>query len=136
MSGASGQVLPGPHCSALSVMRTVVRHLRTSQEGDLEEHGLLLAPKGNIADIPAFGEVLTRSLSQGLENPRYCSVSSFQEELCCPPGVEGGYLAALYHLYAPLLEGPVAQVPRHLPPGSCGGGSRPLARTYLPLTHD
>ena len=66
---------------------------------------------------------------------------SLQEELCCPPVVEGGYLAASYNLYMPLLEGPVAQVPRHLPPGSCGGGSspgmtRPLARTCLPLTHD
>ena len=28
-----------------------------------------------------------------------------------------------YHLYAPLLEGPCPSVPRHFPPGPCGGGT-------------
>ena len=28
-----------------------------------------------------------------------------------------------YHLYAPLPEGPCPSVPRHLPPGPCGGGT-------------
>ena len=28
-----------------------------------------------------------------------------------------------YHLYASLLEGPCSSVPRHLPPGPCGGGT-------------
>ena len=37
--------------------------------------------------------------------------SSFQEELRCRPGVEGGYVAQAYHLYAPLLEGPCPSVP-------------------------
>ena len=50
-------------------------------------------------------------------------------------------MAASYHLHVPLLEGLVEQVPRYLPPGSCGDGSgsgltRPLARTYLPLAYD
>ena len=27
-----------------------------------------------------------------------------------------------HDLYTPLLEGPVSQVSRHLPPWSCGGG--------------
>ena len=62
-----------------------------------------LASEGNIAGVPTFEEALTWSLSQGSGNPRYCSVSSFQEEFCCPPGVEGRYLAASYHPYAPLL---------------------------------
>ena len=42
---------------------------------------------------------------------------------CCRPGVEGGYVAQAYNLYAPLLEGHCSQVPRHLPPGPCGGGT-------------
>ena len=46
-----------------------------------------------------------------------------QEELRCRPGVEGGYVAQAYHLYVPLLEGPCPLVPRHLPPGPCGGGT-------------
>ena len=50
----------------------------------------------------------------------YCSVSSFQEELRCRPGVEGGYVAQAYHLYVPLLEEPCPSVPRR-PPGPCGG---------------
>ena len=29
----------------------------------------------------------------------------FQKEFCCRPGVEGGYVAQAYHLYASLLEG-------------------------------
>ena len=48
---------------------------------------------------------------------------SLQEELRCRPGVEGGYVAQAYHLYAPLLEGPRPSVPRHLPPGPFGGGT-------------
>ena len=48
--------------------------------------------------------------------------SSFQE-LRCRPGVEGGYVLQAYHLYAPLLEGLCPSVPRHLPPGPCGGGT-------------
>ena len=54
---------------------------------------------------------------------RYRSVSSFQEELRCRPGVEGGYVAQAYHLYAPLLEGSCPSVPRHLPSGPFGGGT-------------
>ena len=52
----------------------------------------------------------------------YRSVSPFREELRCRPGVEGGYVAQAYHLYVPLLEGHCPSVPRHLPPGPCGGG--------------
>ena len=37
--------------------------------------------------------------------------------------VEGGYVAQAYNLYAPLLEGHCPSVPRHLPPGPCGGGT-------------
>ena len=32
-------------------------------------------------------------------------------------------MAQAYHLYEPLLEGPCPSVPRHLPPGPCGGGT-------------
>ena len=53
----------------------------------------------------------------------YCSVPSFQEELRCRPGVEGGYVAQAYHLYAPLLQGHCPSVPQLLPPGPCGGGT-------------
>ena len=35
----------------------------------------------------------------------YRSVNSFSKEFCCRPGVEGGYVAQAYHLYASLLEG-------------------------------
>ena len=47
----------------------------------------------------------------------------FQEELRCQPGLEGRYLESSHHLHAPLPQGLVSQVPRHLPPGPCGGGS-------------
>ena len=32
-------------------------------------------------------------------------------------------MAQAYHLYASLLEGPRSSVPRHFPPGLCGGGT-------------
>ena len=32
-------------------------------------------------------------------------------------------MAQAYHLYASLPEGPCPSVPRHLPPGPCGGGA-------------
>ena len=32
-------------------------------------------------------------------------------------------MAQAYNLYAPPLEGPCPSVPRHLPPGPCGGGT-------------
>ena len=136
MSGASGQVLPGPRCSASPAMRAVVRHLRTYQEGDLQEYCLLLAPESNITGVPAIGESLTSSLSFGSGNPWYCSVSSFQEELRCQPGSEGRYLASSHHLHTPLPQGLVSQVSRHPPLGSCGGGSGhgitcPLAPEYF-----
>ena len=62
--------------------------------------------------------------------------SSFQEELCCQPGSEGGYLASSHHLHAPLPQRLVPQVPRHLPPGFRGGSAGhgitcPLTPEYL-----
>ena len=48
---------------------------------------------------------------------------SFQEEFRCRPGVEGGYVTQACHLYESLPEGPCPSVPRHLPLGSCGGGT-------------
>ena len=48
---------------------------------------------------------------------------SFQEELHCRPGVKGGYMAQAYHLYVSLHEGPCPSVPRHFPPGPCGGST-------------
>ena len=49
--------------------------------------------------------------------------------------------ASSHHLHAPLPQGLGTQVPRHLPPGSRGGGSGhcitwPRAPEYLTLTHD
>ena len=73
------------------------------------------------ASRPGYGTAC--SCPSSLGDLWYCSVSSFQEELRCRPGVEGGYVAQAYHLYAPLLEGPCPSVPRHLPPGLCGGGT-------------
>ena len=123
MPSMSGQVLPRPHRSTSPAMQAVIRYLRMYQKGDLEEYGLLLAQESDIAGLPAIGETLTNFLPLGSGNPRYLPVSPLQEELRCQPGLEGGYLASSHHLHAPLPQGLVPQVPRHLPPGSCGGGS-------------
>ena len=56
-------------------------------------------------------------------DPRYCPVPPLQEELRRQPGLKGRYLESSHHLHAPLPQGLVSQVPRHLPPGPCGGGS-------------
>ena len=55
--------------------------------------------------LPALGYRTACSCPSSLGDPWYRSVSSFQEELRCRPGVEGGYVAQAYHLFAPLLEG-------------------------------
>ena len=87
------------------------------------------------------GKPPTNPLPLGSGNPWYCPVSSFQEELRCQPGAEGGYLASSHHLHMPLSQRLVPQVTGHLPPGSSGGGAGhgitwPLAPEYLTETHD
>ena len=101
MSCAGGQVLPGPHCCTSSAMWAAVRHRRTYHEGDLQEHGLLLAPEGDISGAPALGEVHSRPSSESQGDPWYRSVSSFQE-LRCRPGVESRYKAQAHHLHTSL----------------------------------
>ena len=73
-------------------------------KGDIEEHCLLLAPEDNITCLRALLYGTACSCPSISGDSWYCSVSSFQEELRCRPGVEGGYMAQAYHLYAPLLR--------------------------------
>ena len=94
-------------------------------EGDLQEHCLLLSPEDDISGVPALGEVRFGPFSEGQGDSGYRSFSSVQKELRCRPGVNGGYLAQAHHLHTPLPQGPGAQVPQNLPPGTRGGGSGP-----------
>ena len=102
MSCVCSQVLPGSHCCTLSAMRAVVSHRGMYQKGDLEEYGPLLAPEDYISGIPAPGEVRSGPSSKGQGDPLYRSASSFQEELSCLPGVEGGYMVQAHLLHASL----------------------------------
>ena len=90
---------------------------------EISKTTLLLAPEDNITCLPALGYGTACSCPSSSGDSWYCSASSFQEELLCRPGVEGGYVVLAYHLYAPLLEGHRSSVPRHIPPGPCGGGT-------------
>ena len=52
--------------------------------------------------------VLTVPSSESQADPGYRSVSSFDEDIRCRPGVEGRYLAEAHHLSAQLHEDPSA----------------------------
>ena len=123
MSGTSCQMLPSLHLQTSAGLQPTVRHNRSYQEGNLKEHGLLLAPTGNIPGLPAIGETPSSNPPPSTGDPRYCSVAAFQEELRRQPGPEGRYVAPSHHLHAPLPQGLGTQVPRYLPLGPCGGGS-------------
>ena len=57
----------------------------------------------------------------------------FKKNFAVDQVLEDGYVAQAYHLYASLPEGPCSSVPRHLPPGPCGGGTGPgLTLAWLP----
>ena len=61
------------------------------------------SPSGDdFSGVQAFGEALTRATPESQGDPGCHSVSSVQEEPRCRIGVEGGYLAQIHHLYAPL----------------------------------
>ena len=123
MSGTSCQMVPGPHLQASAGLQPTVCHNRSYQEGNLLEHGLLLAPTGNISGLPAIGETPSSNPPPSTGDPRYWSVAPFQE-LRRQPGPEGWYVAPSHHLHVPLPpQGLGTQVPRHLPPGPGGGGS-------------
>ena len=47
----------------------------------------------------------------------------FKKNFAVDQVLEDGYVVQAYNLYAPLLEGHCPSVPRHLPPGPCGGGT-------------
>ena len=134
--GTCSQALPDPHSPTSPVLRATVRRLGAHQEGDLQEHGLILASPGNISGLPAVEKTPSNFLSLSSGDPWYCPVPPFQEELRRQPGLEGGYLAQSHHLHAPLPQGLVSQVPGHLPPRPRGGGSGhgitwPLTPEYL-----
>ena len=110
-------------CGRSGVTLTVLLHIVRVVSGCLSPQGVArrryrrpLSP-GSLRLYRVLTSFLVRNSTW------YRSVSSFQEELRCRPGVEGGYVAQAYHLYVPLLEGPCTSVPRHLPPGPCGGGT-------------
>ena len=62
-------------------------------------------------------------MEQPVPAPRARETLGIALSFRCRPGVEGGYVAQAYHLYTPLLEGHCPSVPRHLPPGPCGGSA-------------
>ena len=116
------------------VTSTVLLRIVRSVSGCLSPQGVArrrfrkpLSPSGSGRQYHVLTSSLARnSLFLPLELVRLAvllPVSSFQEELRCRPGAEGGYVAQAYHLYPSLPEGPCSSVSRHLPPGPCGGGT-------------
>ena len=84
------QALPDPHRPTPTVLRTTVCCLGTHQEGDLQEHGLLLASPGHITGLPAVGKTPPDFLSLSTGDLRYCPVPPVQEELRRQPGLKAG----------------------------------------------
>ena len=77
-----------------------------SKKEDFEDHGLLLAPGRRYHALTSSLGLLCLCLPPELVETRGIAPSIlFPKEFCCRPGVEGGYVAQAYHLYASLLEG-------------------------------
>ena len=109
-------VLCGLSGVTLTVLLNIVRDVNSylSQQGVARRrYRRPLSPSGSGRRV----RVLTSSLV------RHSLCLPLEQELRCRPGVEGRYVAQAYHLYASLFEGPCPSVPRHLPPGPCGGGT-------------
>ena len=109
-------------CGRSGVTLTALLHIVRDVNGSLSPQGVArrryrrpLSPSGSGKRY--------RVLTSSPVRHAVSSVSSFQEELRFRPGVKGGYVAQAYHLYSSLLEGPCPSVPRHFPPGPCGGGA-------------